>query len=159
MENGEIITGVERGKKMKARRGFTLVEILIVVVILGVLAAIVIPEFTGASTEAKDASLVSDLRTMRTQIELYKAQHNDGLPGAGGATFVQAMTDKTDIAGDVGADYGPYVKKIPANPFTDLTTVEEEAGNVGLGDGSHGWHFDTTTGVFSADDSAAHAAL
>ena len=144
---------------MRGRRGFTLVEILIVVVILGVLAAIVIPEFSGASTEAKDAALASNLRTMRSQLELYKTQHNEGLPGAGGATLVQALTDKTDVAGDVGADYGPYMKKIPANPFNDLATVEEEAGAAGAGDGSHGWHLDTTTGAFSADDSAAHAAL
>jgi general secretion pathway protein G len=144
---------------MRTGKGFTLVEILIVVVILGVLAAIVIPEFTGASVEAKDASLASNLRAMRSQIELYKVQHNDALPGAGGATFVQSMTGKTDISGNVGADYGPYIKKIPANPFSDLATVEEEAGALGLGDGTHGWHFDTTTGTFSADDSAAHAAL
>ena len=144
---------------MRTRKGFTLVEILIVVVILGILAAVVIPEFTGASTEAKDAALASDLRTMRSQLELYKTQHNDALPGAGGATFTQAMTGKTDVAGDVGADYGPYIKKIPANPFNDLATVEEEAGAAGAGDGSHGWHVDTTTGAFSADDSAPHAAL
>ncbi|MHC4363321.1 MAG: type IV pilin protein, partial [Planctomycetota bacterium] len=42
---------------MKAQSGFTLVEILIVVVILGILAAIVIPQFTDASTEAKMSSL------------------------------------------------------------------------------------------------------
>lgn len=144
---------------MRAAKGFTLVEILIVVVILGILAAIVIPEFTGASVEAKDASIASNLRTMRSQIELYKVQHNDALPGAGGATFAQALTGKTDIGGDVGADYGPYIKNIPANPFNDLTTVEEEAGSAGLGNGSHGWHFNTTDGTFSADDSAAHAAL
>ena len=66
---------------MKAKSGFTLVEILIVVVILGILAAIVIPQFTEASTEAKESRLVSDLQTMRSQIELYKIQHNDELPG------------------------------------------------------------------------------
>ena len=49
---------------MRANRGFTLVEILIVVVILGILAAIVIPQFTEASTEAKLSSLCSDLQTI-----------------------------------------------------------------------------------------------
>jgi prepilin-type N-terminal cleavage/methylation domain-containing protein len=61
---------------MQAKRGFTLVEILIVVVILGILAAIVIPQFTQASTEAKSNSLASDLQSLRSQIELYKVQHN-----------------------------------------------------------------------------------
>jgi len=70
---------------MQAKRGFTLVEILIVVVILGILAAIVIPQFTQASTEAKANSLCSDLQTMRSQIELYKVQHNDVAPAL--ATF------------------------------------------------------------------------
>ncbi|MHC4292957.1 MAG: type IV pilin protein, partial [Planctomycetota bacterium] len=60
----------KRGEKMKAKKGFTLVEILIVVVILGILAAIVIPQFTDASTEAKISSLRSDLQMMRSQIEL-----------------------------------------------------------------------------------------
>ena len=132
-------------------------EILIVVVILSVLAAIVIPEFSGASTEAKDASLASDLRTIRSQIELYKVQHNEALPGAGGATFEQAMTGKTDIGGDVGADYGPYMNKVPENPFNDLATVREDG--VAAGANTHGWRFDTTTGEFQADDSVANAAL
>jgi general secretion pathway protein G len=141
---------------MKAKSGFTLVEILIVVVILGILAAIVIPQFTEASTEAKTSSLCTDLQTMRSQIELYKIQHNDQLPGVGGATFVQAMTGQTDVAGAVGTDYGPYLQKIPTNQFNDDDTITE---NGTLGDGSGGWEFNTTTGAFHADDSAAHALL
>jgi len=137
---------------MKAKSGFTLVEILIVVVILGILAAIVIPQFTEASTEAKTSSLCTDLQTMRSQIELYKIQHNDQLPGAGDASFEEALTGQTDIDGNVGNDYGPYIQKIPTNQFNDLATVEIEAGTAGLGNGSHGWHFDTTTGAFHADD-------
>jgi general secretion pathway protein G len=144
---------------MKARSGFTLVEILIVVVILGILAAIVIPQFTEASTEAKTSSLCTDLQTMRSQIELYKIQHNDDLPGSGVATFIQAMTGQTDIAGAVGADYGPYVQQIPTNQFNDLDTIREEAGASTAGANTHGWVFNTGTGSWQADDSAAHAAL
>ena len=144
---------------MKARSGFTLVEILIVVVILGILAAIVIPQFTEASTEAKTSSLCTDLQTMRSQVELYKIQHNDDLPGAGTATFIQAMTGQTDIAGAVGTDYGPYVQQIPTNQFNDLDTIREEAGASTAGANTHGWVFNTGTGAWQADDSAAHAAL
>ncbi len=144
---------------MKAKSGFTLVEILIVVVILGILAAIVIPQFTEASTEAKTSSLCTDLQTMRSQIELYKVQHNDNLPGVvGTATFVEAMTAQTDIYGDPGSDYGPYVQKIPTNAFTDKDTVDI-SGAGSLGDDSHGWDFDPVTGAFHADDSAEHALL
>ncbi len=143
--------------KMRAKSGFTLVEILIVVVILGILAAIVIPQFTEASTEAKTSSLCTDLQTMRSQIELYKIQHNDQLPGAGTASFVLALTGQTDIAGAVGTDYGPYLQKIPTNQFNDLDTVRLDGAAAGAN--TDGWRFDTTTGAFYADDSVAHAAL
>jgi len=143
---------------MKARSGFTLVEILIVVVILGILAAIVIPQFTEASTEAKTSSLCTDLQTMRSQIELYKIQHNDALPGAGGVSFQLALTGQTNIDGDAGTDYGPYVQQIPTNQFNDLNTIEIEAVDTGLGGGNCGWHFNTATGAFHAD-TADHVGL
>jgi general secretion pathway protein G len=132
----------ERVKKMKAKSGFTLVEILIVVVILGILAAIVIPQFTGASTEAKESSLVSDLQSIRSQIELYKIQHNDTIPGeilnadgtitaATDVSFVNQLTQKTDQYGNVDPDgtdpatyrFGPYMRQIPDNPFSASVTV------------------------------------
>jgi general secretion pathway protein G len=151
----------KRGMKMRAKSGFTLVEILIVVVILGILAAIVIPQFTEASTEAKTSSLCTDLQTMRSQIELYKIQHNDALPGAGTASFVDALTGQTDIAGAAGADYGPYLQKIPTNQFVDSDGVAEGTAATPpiVTDGSVGWYFNTDTGAFNACDTAAHAAL
>ena len=144
---------------MKAKGGFTLVEILIVVVILGILAAIVIPQFTEASTEAKTSSLCTDLQTMRSQIELYKIQHNDDLPAAGvdtEADFIADMTAQTNVAGAAGTDYGPYIQKVPTNQFNDFGTVRIDGGAPGAD--THGWHFDTTTGQFHAD-TAAHAGL
>jgi len=142
---------------MRAQQGFTLVEILIVVVILGILAAIVIPQFTEASTEAKLSSLCSDLQTVRSQIELYKVQHNDAMPGtAAGVSFTKAMTGGTTLAGAIDGtapfDYGPYLQCIPKNPFTDINTVETGTG--APGGGSHGWYFNTTTGAFNPDDDA-----
>ena len=55
--------------RKQVARGFTLVEILIVVVILGILAAIVIPQFTNASETAKASSLAAQLQTIRSQLE------------------------------------------------------------------------------------------
>ncbi|MBW7992753.1 MAG: prepilin-type N-terminal cleavage/methylation domain-containing protein [Planctomycetes bacterium] len=133
---------------MKAKRsGFTLVEILIVVVILGILAAIVIPQFTEASTEAKSSSLCTDLQTLRSQIELYKVQHNDIPPSF--ANFTAQMTAQTDITGAVGTDYGPYMQKIATNQFNNLNTLD----NTGtVGDNVGGWEYNATTGVINADD-------
>ena len=143
---------------MRANRGFTLVEILIVVVILGILAAIVIPQFTEASTEAKLSSLCSDLQTVRSQIELYKIQHNDVIPApeAGGATW-NLMTQYTDIAGAPNDTktavfcYGPYLQKVPTNQFNDLSTIRVEAATT-AGANTHGWTFNSVTGAFHADD-------
>ena len=72
----------------RRNKGFTLVEILIVVIILGILAAIVIPQFTEASNDARTSALQSDLQTFRSQLQLYKVQHNDTPPTEinGGAT-------------------------------------------------------------------------
>lgn len=143
---------------MRSKSGFTLVEILIVVVILGILAAIVIPQFTEASEEARNSSLVSDLQTVRSQIELYKIQHKDAMPGTvTGVDFEAAMTGYTDIDGAAQTGpgtniYGPYIQKIPTNPFNNLDTVEEEAVDTGLGGGNAGWHYNTVTGTFYADD-------
>lgn len=139
------------------RSGFTLVEILIVVVILGILAAIVIPQFTDASTQAKNSSLRADLQTVRSQIELYKVQHGGDLPGneiAADTTFVEAMIGTTNAAGSkAGSNFGPYLQAIPANPYdADLNNDITENGV--LGDASAAWEFNTTTGAFNADDDA-----
>jgi general secretion pathway protein G len=156
---------------MKAKSGFTLVEILIVVVILGILAAIVIPQFTEASTEAKTSRLCTDLQSVRSQIELYKIQHNDNLPGTAGAvTFVQSMTGYTLQDGSLadpqapGAGvFGPYMQVIPTNPFVPtaaLANVVTAGVASAAGDNSSGWYFNTTTGVFQANDAeAGHTSL
>jgi len=127
---------------MRAKKGFTLVEILIVVVILGILAAIVIPQFTDASTQAKTSSLCSNLQSIRSQIELYKIQHNDDPPDL--ADFEAQMTGTTDIDGlTSGSDYGPYLQEIPVEPFTN----SNEIGGAGA---TEGWIYIESTGEFKA---------
>lgn len=114
---------------MRKHKGFTLVEILIVVVILGILAAIVIPQFSDASTQSKVSNMQSSLQTIRSQLSLYKIQHNDVAPAV--ATFEDQMTMFTDIDGNTNATrdaangfvYGPYLQSIPNNPFTNGNAV------------------------------------
>ncbi len=132
---------------MRNKKGFTLVEILIVVVILGILAAIVIPQFTDASTQSKVSSLQSSLQTMRSQIQLYKIQHtNDAPPTL--AAFEAQMTTYSDTAGTTAAAkdasasppiiFGPYLQTVPVNPFTSGNTVG--------GATTDDWVYDATEG-------------
>jgi general secretion pathway protein G len=127
---------------VRNRKGFTLIEILIVVIILGILAAIVIPQFTNASKEAKQSSLVTMVQSLRSQIALFKLQHNDYLPGTNplngatfdGAVFWDQMTLFSDVNGATNAtktavfDKGPYMQSIPKNPLcptaANSSTVE-----------------------------------
>src|SRR5258706_11820078 len=109
-------------RTQRTRRGFTLVEILIVVVILGILAAIVIPKFTNASVEAKRSTLTSTLHSLRSQIELYMLQHGDAPPALTGADWTP-LTGPTTFSGQ---PTGPYIATPPTNPVnghTDVLTV------------------------------------
>jgi general secretion pathway protein G len=131
------------------KSGFTLVEILIVVIILGILAAIVIPQFTNASTDARKNSLLSQLQTMRSQIQLFKLQHNDILPNLVTNQWSQFL-QTTNLGGTVdttaAGKYGPYLESTPKNPLNTNTTVAA----VGGAAAGIGWTYDTTTGDLKA---------
>jgi prepilin-type N-terminal cleavage/methylation domain-containing protein len=107
------------------RRAFTLVEILIVVIILGILASIVIPHFANASDQAKKSSLVSTLQSLRSQVELYMLQHGDKAPALTGADWTP-LTDQSTYS---GRTLGPYLTFAPVNPvngFTDVLAVNAD---------------------------------
>ena len=121
------------------KHGFTLVEILIVVVILGILAAIVIPQFSNASQEASVNRIRADLQTMRSQIELYKIQHL-GIAPTDNTTFQAQMTAQTAVGGGVGTDFGPYLQSLPVNAFTNSNAI------VAADDGVSGWVYTVGAG-------------
>lgn len=120
------------------RRGFTLVEILIVVVIVGILAAIVVPQFSNAAHQARETTLRDDLRFLRVQVGVFAAQHADTPPGYPGgdqtasptqAEFINQMTMYTSIAcvtnatGSAVYKYGPYLTRMPTNPLNGLSSI------------------------------------
>jgi general secretion pathway protein G len=149
------------------KSGFTLVEILIVVIILGILAAIVIPQFTNASQDARKSSLTSQLQTIRSQLSLAGLQHHDTASKmllGGGTTSWDDLTVKTDDAYGTTAGtltvYGPYFNSAPVNPLDggsivlvststtdpDLTTDATS----GATDKTVGWVYYTATGKIYA---------
>ena len=134
----------------RPRHAFTLVEILIVVIILGILGAIVVPQFSSASSDAQSAALVSNLQTMRGQLELYKLQHNGNYPPF--ATFTNCMTLYSDASHNTNATktgvyiYGPYILAVPANPFDSSAVIDD------ADDDDGGWYYNDSTGKFVTDD-------
>jgi len=69
-------------KRLKKQDGFTLIELMVVVIILGILAAVAIPQFMGQAEKAKDQSARSEMRTIGTGIQLYYTE-NGKWPTAG----------------------------------------------------------------------------
>ena len=154
--------------KTVGNQGFTLIEILIVVIILAILASIVIPGLSNTSLEAKKNMLQENLRVMQEQIGVYRAQHWDIAPGYPDgdtaavpteADFVAQLTNYSDENGVTNNTwtarfrYGFYLRKIPENPINGLSTVQilEDVDAVPAPDDSHGWIFKPGDLVFIAD--------
>ncbi len=124
----------------RVRRAFTLVEILIVVVILGILAAIVVPQFTGATGEAAAGTASYELEKLRRALDVYQARWSNALPAvqAGDGTW-----------GPLVGGSGEYLKEAPRNPYIGGTNARviaiasepDSAFHTG-----YGWIFDPTTG-------------
>ena len=124
--------------------GFTLVEILIVVAILGILASVIIPEYTGYTQKAKESAAKENLQLLRTTIERYAIEHNGVPPGywdddptdmpAGFFVLVQ-LTDG-------------YLSEIPENPFNKLNSICAVINNADIPnsvDSTTGWLYKPST--------------
>lgn len=121
----------------RRKTGFSLVELVIVIVILGVISAVALPRVSRGSKGADVSALAHDLAVIRTAIEIYAAEHHSLHPGnmgdasdsiladdAGlaGASFAEQLTKYSDETGYTGATktgtrkFGPYLHKIPPLP-------------------------------------------
>jgi type II secretion system protein G len=135
----------------RSRRGFTLIEILIVVVILGILGALVYPHFANARGEAADKAARTQLQGLRAQIELYKIQH--------GGTLPDLITDWTPMINKHthnGKTLGPYIPRAPKNGFNGLTAVVDGDGS-SPASSSAGFVYDYASGAGTGKIMATNA--
>ncbi len=160
---------------MENHRGnaFTLIEALILVVIVAVLAATIIPQFSTSSKDAKMSNLKYNLHLVRSQLEMYKEHHLGVYPPAvGGADFSNQMTQKTDRTATLdpaNGVCGPYIEGgMPINPFNSSTCVAivqgdaEPAAATGSADGwqynpRHGWFYPNNSEYFQNSGGLANS--
>lgn len=101
-------------------RGFTLIELMIVVVILGILSAIAIPKFRDVSESAKQASCRSNLRNIAGALQLYLAEHNAYPPGTGWKKLntISAYVHAGLVCPSTGIEYRYRIMGMERNTFS-----------------------------------------
>lgn len=144
----------------RSQRGFSLVELVVVVVIMGTVAAIALPRMSQATANATAMSLRANLRILNTAAETYATEHEGLSPAhlSGGSVDSSAreltyrLTRTTDITGQHMAlvrPFGPYLNEIPRNPMNGLSTVRVDG--AATRQGLAGWRFDSATNTFMPD--------
>jgi prepilin-type N-terminal cleavage/methylation domain-containing protein len=138
------------------KRGFSLLELVIVVVIIGIIAAIAIPRMSRGTAGAVDSALTGDLAVLRNAVELFGAEHDGKFPTLAKIDKQLTLyTDSTNTSDPVATKdkdhpYGPYLRAVPklpvgANKGKDTFTAAAP------GTVEAGWVYDETTGKVQAN--------
>ena len=116
----------------KEMTGFTLIELIIVILVIGVLAAIILPKFTGQVDQAKIATVKANIESLRSATRLYYSDNQGAWPGYT-ATMTDLVTD--------------FIKAVPEEAVTGVTTVTSGSTVSGVG----GWLYDATSGDWAVN--------
>ncbi len=132
--DSHIDKGVSMFRKCE-RRAFTLIELLIVVALVGILAAVIIPQFADSTTEAKTSAMDSNLQSFHYHLQRYEAENG---------VFPATLSDLLSVS---PAGYGPYIDAVPENPF-NFSSAEAAVNSVPAGPnaGGEGWLYMKATG-------------
>lgn len=170
-----------RNLRRDRNKGLTLIEVLIVIILMGIIAAVAVPRFSATTSDALENALDANLGSLRSAIELYAAQHGSRYPGQyketdgttavisdaeAAAAFIAQLTQYSNAAGKtstskdtVNYPYGPYFREgIPKNPIpnADNTVVADfdEVGNIANTGavGGLGWKVAVQTGHIIANN-------
>lgn len=127
-------------RQRKEKSGFSLIELVVVILIMGIIAAVAAPRMFDTTAEARSNSAQSSLGVLRDGIELYKGRYEE-YPGAT-ATGTALADDMAELLN------GPFpVLDLTGAPGDGTVKYESDGGGVGAPDGTTDWLYDTADGT------------